>query len=247
VVHDDGAAAPLERTVGRAIDRVAHLIEFDRAGVAGRDDEDVGMHAAFDPGAGGAGAARVPLDRAVSSSGGDGMLAVERLRERNGGQALADALRSGEEQAWRQRRASHRAREQVANRPTPRDRAEGHDTANLSRAPTRFLWILRALRILRILRLLRILVVFPEQLAPEAAFLLRLLLFSVVDGAAGRRRHRRHAAGCPLRALRALRRRFRRMGHAGQRRRRRAGEHAYGVAAVDGTDRWRLRPPARVA
>ena len=55
----DDAAAPFERPVRRAVDDVAHLIDLDRAAVAGLDDQDVGMHAARDARAGGTDAARI--------------------------------------------------------------------------------------------------------------------------------------------------------------------------------------------
>ena len=160
------AAASFERTIAGAIDRLAHLIDLDGARVARLDDEDVGVDAARDAAAGGALAARVLFVN--RRRGLDRPLAVERLRERVGGQALADAVRAGEDQAGRQRPARHRARQQVENRPMPRDRAEGHNPANVSRAAAAS-GLLRVLRILRVLRLLRILL--PEQLAPEAALL----------------------------------------------------------------------------
>ena len=46
VVDDDDAPAAFERPIGGPLDRVAHLIDLDRAGVARLDEQHVGVHAA---------------------------------------------------------------------------------------------------------------------------------------------------------------------------------------------------------
>ena len=58
-VDDDHAPPALERAIRRAVDGLAHLFDLDRAGVAGLENEDVGVDAAGDARARGAGAARV--------------------------------------------------------------------------------------------------------------------------------------------------------------------------------------------
>ena len=55
----DDPAAAFERPVGRPLDRLAHLIDLDRSGVAGLDQQHVRVDAARDPLARGADAARI--------------------------------------------------------------------------------------------------------------------------------------------------------------------------------------------
>ena len=92
------------------------------------------MDAAGDARAGGAGAAGVDFASAVRSrlgdcrtAGGDATVqAVERLRERDRGQALADAGGPGEDQARRQRVARDRARQQRDEPPMTDDVSKRH-------------------------------------------------------------------------------------------------------------------------
>src|SRR5204862_3674959 len=124
LVDDDQPAPPLERPVGGAIDRLADLVDLDAAGVAGLDDEDVGMDAAGDAAAGGAFTARVATVIEI-----DRTLAVQRLGQGRRGETLTDAVRAGEDQARRQRAARGRAGEQRQHRPVTRDRPERHLSA----------------------------------------------------------------------------------------------------------------------
>ena len=70
----------------RSIDDVAKLLDLDRPGLARLDDDDVGMNAARDTAARGALAACVALEFA----GGSRLQAVDRLRDRDRRQSLAD-------------------------------------------------------------------------------------------------------------------------------------------------------------
>ncbi len=64
LVDHHHATTSLERPVAGAIDDVAHLLDLDRAGLARLDQDDVRVHAARDPPARGAFAARIALELA---------------------------------------------------------------------------------------------------------------------------------------------------------------------------------------
>src|SRR5262249_11183440 len=118
-------ALALERPVGRALDGLAHLIHLDRAGVARFDNQHVGMHTARDAPTGGTLAARG--DAAVLPR--LRPLAVERLRERDGGRGLSHTLGARENQAGGQRAACNGARQQLEDGPVARDFTKGHRRA----------------------------------------------------------------------------------------------------------------------
>ena len=123
IIHDNDPSSSFERAISRSIDRIANLIDLDGSVVAGREVHDIRMHAARDPAARAALAAGVhptrvrPLHR---------MFAIERLRERHGRGVFADAWGAGKNQAWRERPAADRARQQLEEVPVAHELAKRH-------------------------------------------------------------------------------------------------------------------------
>ena len=93
IIHDDDTPATLEWPVRGALDRLADLIDLDRAGLTRLDNQDVRMDTTCDSLAGCADSAGIGRGRSQ---------AVEQLSKRDGSRALADTIRTGKDQAWRQ-------------------------------------------------------------------------------------------------------------------------------------------------
>src|SRR5437762_9358602 len=119
LIDDDCAPPALEWPVSGAIDELANLVNLYRSGVAGFDDEHVRVDVPRDARARRALPARVEKGLGVLGT-------IQRLRGRDGGQTLADAVRAREEQAGRQRVGLYRPRKQPDNAPVADDVAKRH-------------------------------------------------------------------------------------------------------------------------
>jgi hypothetical protein len=123
LVDHDYAATSFERPIPRRVDRRADLVGFDRAGLFGLEEQHVRVHAPRDAFTGIAFAAGVS---AGSPFRGEGILAIEQLRERHGGHVLANARRSRKNEALRKRSAPRGLRQQPEYMLVPEYVSEGH-------------------------------------------------------------------------------------------------------------------------
>src|SRR6266487_776158 len=204
VEHDD-ATAPFEWPIRRTLDHVANLIDLDRPGITGFDDNDVGVDATLDSGARRTDAAGVchRLPTIVSSqSRGE---AIERLSDGERRLTFGDPLRSGKEQAGRQGATRDGSRKQLDETLVAGNIPKGHDTGILSldaviKASAISLrlaaaWTLRR-RLWRRLFLWRIVIsAAAEEPPPEAALPggRRLRTVNLVDGRPSRPQRNRRA------------------------------------------------------
>jgi hypothetical protein len=122
LVDDHDPAPRLERAKRCLIDHRPYRLDLDRAAVAGREHDDVGVHATGNAPARRALAAGVALELAIGAR----RRAVDRLSYRDRHATLADAGRPGKEQRRRQRATRHRPRQQRHEPPMADDVTKGH-------------------------------------------------------------------------------------------------------------------------
>jgi len=137
-VDDDDPPARLEGPIPGLGDDGADGFDLDRPAVARREQHHVGMRAAPDPLARGAGAAGVALEPIAATRRG----AIDGLGHRHRHTLLADAGRTREQQGGRERLARDRARQQRHEPAVADDVAEGHlpilDRGRRPAGPLRF-------------------------------------------------------------------------------------------------------------